>query len=67
MDKQTLTRLLLGAAGLFTLSASVFNWDWYFNHRKARFLVDLVGRNGARAFYGLIGVGILGAALFGVR
>ncbi|MCE5333208.1 MAG: immunity 17 family protein [Desulfobacteraceae bacterium] len=39
------------AAGLFSLCGGVFDWDWYMNARKARFIVSLVGRGGARVFY----------------
>ncbi len=42
-------------AGLFALCAGLFNWDFFLNARKARAFVSLLGRNGARVFYGLLG------------
>jgi small neutral amino acid transporter SnatA (MarC family) len=51
---------LLIAAGLFSLVCAVMNWDWFMNHRKAKFMVNLIGRTGARIFYGLLGVFICG-------
>lgn len=43
-------------AALFVIAASLFNWDWFFNNSKARFFVDLFGRDGARVFCFLLGV-----------
>lgn len=42
-------------AGIFSLTASVKNWDFFFNNRKARPFVKILGRNGARIFYGVLG------------
>ncbi|EAZ92987.1 immunity 17 family protein [Crocosphaera chwakensis] len=52
-------------AGLFSLCGAIFNWNWYMNHRKARFIVKILGRAGARIFYGVLGLGfiILGSLL----
>ncbi|WP_139906136.1 Imm17 family immunity protein [Clostridium thermarum] len=41
---------IFGAAALCLL-ASAFNWDWFFNNRRACFFVKIFGRNGARIFY----------------
>lgn len=46
-------------AGLFALIASVFNFDWYFNSRKASTIVGWLGRSGARIFYGILGVALI--------
>lgn len=43
-------------AGLFSLVAALADWDWYMNHRKAQFFVRILGRTGARIFYGLLGL-----------
>lgn len=55
----------LVAAGLFSICGAAFDWDFFMNHRKARFLVSVLGRTGARVFYFLIGlvVTILGALI----
>ena len=50
---------LFVAIGLFAASGSIFNWDWFMNNRKARFLVAILTRTGARVFYGLLGVGLI--------
>ena len=52
----------IGAA--FSMVAAVANWDWFFNHSRARLFVSVFGRQGARvAYFGLglflIGIGIM--------
>lgn len=49
-------QLLICAIGLLTILAAVSDWDWYFEHRKSKFFVDLMGRDGARVFYGILGL-----------
>jgi hypothetical protein len=51
--------LLFIAAGAFSLVAAVCDWDWFMNARKARFMVNLLTRNGARVFYSLLGLALL--------
>jgi len=46
------------AAGAFSIAGAVADWDWFMNHRKARFFVNVLGRDGARVFYGLLGTAI---------
>jgi hypothetical protein len=61
--------LILVAAGLFSLCGAFFNWDFFMNARKARLVVALLGRTGARFFYGTVGtVGVMAglAATFGL-
>ncbi|MBM4004241.1 MAG: hypothetical protein FJ295_13295 [Planctomycetes bacterium] len=48
--------LILVAAGLFSISGAVFDWDFFINSRKARFFVSILGRTGARIFYGILGL-----------
>lgn len=47
--------LLVVAAGIFSICGAYFDWDWFINSSKARLLVSLLGRNGARVAYGLLG------------
>ena len=47
------------AAGALCLAGAYFNWDWFMNHRKARLLVRVLGRNGARVLYGVLGATLL--------
>ncbi|MFM9966246.1 MAG: Imm17 family immunity protein [Planctomycetaceae bacterium] len=44
-------------SGLFGLWGSATDNDWFMSHRKARGLISLVGRDGARIIYGIMGVG----------
>ncbi len=45
--------------GIFTVLASAFNWDFFFNNRKARLFVGLLGRTGARIIYLIFGLLII--------
>jgi len=61
--------LIFVAAGVFSICGAAFDWDWFINSRKARFFVATLGRNGARIFYGVLGIAvvILGALMtFGI-
>lgn len=59
MDNQIISILII-LAGLFSTAASYFNWDWYFNSRRARFFVQVFGRKGARIFYMVLGLFLVG-------
>lgn len=52
--------LFFFAVGLFALCGAGFNWDWFMEHRKARFVSSVFGRTGARIFYALLGTFLLG-------
>lgn len=49
----------VAAVGVFAICGGVFDWDFFMNHRKARFFIRLLGRTGARIFYGLLGSGLV--------
>ncbi|MCJ8278558.1 MAG: immunity 17 family protein [Rivularia sp. ALOHA_DT_140] len=55
--------ILIILVGLFSIAASYFNWDWYFNNYRARFLTKIIGRKGARIFYTLFGLFLIGMAV----
>ena len=57
--------VLLGAVGIFAIVSSIFNWDFFFENRRAAFFVKTFGRNGARIFYIILGVVIIGLAFMG--
>lgn len=42
-------------AGLFTMGAAIADWEWFMQQPKSVFWVKLLGRNGARTFYFLLG------------
>lgn len=50
--------------GMTALLASLFNKDWLFNAENARFIVNRLGRNGARWVYGTIGIIFVTAAIY---
>lgn len=53
------------AIGLFVMSAALFNWEWYYQLHKARWIESICGRSGARVFFGVLGLAliVLGAAI----
>ena len=55
--------LLITAVGLFSLSGAVFDWEWFMNNRKARPIVGIFGRSGARIFYALLGAAFVTAGM----
>jgi hypothetical protein len=44
--------------------ASILNWNWFFTAQNAQLIVRNVGRRRARLFYGLLGVIMIGMAVF---
>ncbi|HPZ09575.1 MAG TPA: immunity 17 family protein [Candidatus Eremiobacteraeota bacterium] len=48
---------------LFSLISSIFNWDFFFNSRKARFMVNMFGRKGERIFYSIFGLVVSGVGI----
>ena len=53
---------LLGGGGC--LLSAVSGKESFLSHGKARPVVFLLGRNGARLFYGLLGLGLMAFGLF---
>ena len=43
--------------GLFTLLAALSNWNWFWNHPKAKGVLSMCrGKKGARFFYSILGI-----------
>ena len=42
--------------GITSILASVFNWGLFFDHWKAKPLIKILGRSGAKVFYIVIGI-----------
>jgi small neutral amino acid transporter SnatA (MarC family) len=59
MDKQIFISLACIIAGLFSSICAGMDFDFFMNHRKARFFVKILGRNGARIFYVLLGIAMI--------
>ena len=52
--------------GLFSLISAGLDWDWFMTHRRARFISwALGGRERARIFYYLFGIGFIFFGVFG--
>ncbi len=51
--------IMMALVGVYCLCAAFFNWNWFFENRRARGLVMVFGRNGARIFYGILGILII--------
>ncbi|NDW13654.1 hypothetical protein D0T50_12245 [Bacteroides sp. 214] len=51
-------------AGVVALLAALLNWNWFFTARNAQMIVRNVGRGRARLFYGVLGLIMIGMALF---
>jgi hypothetical protein len=54
---------LLVGAGAFSVIGAEANWNWFFGARRARLVAMVLGRGGARAFYALLGGGLVGAGV----
>jgi len=48
--------LILLAVGVFSFMGGAMDWEWFMANRKARPLAGIIGRTGARIFYGLLGL-----------
>jgi hypothetical protein len=57
--------LIFIAAGAFSMLGAVCNWDWFMNARKARFVMKILTRKGARIFYAALGLAIAVLGLLG--
>ena len=55
---------IFALAGLTSLLAALLDWDWFFTARNAQFVVRNVGRKQARWFYGVLGMILIGMAVF---
>ncbi len=56
--------ILVLFAGLFSVFCAVKDYDWFMNSSRAWLFVKLFGRNGARAFYVLLGLFLVGMSIF---
>ena len=54
--------LVVCLCGIYTITAAVCNWNWFFENYRASFIVNMVGREKARWFYGTLGALLMGAS-----
>jgi hypothetical protein len=58
-NKELIGIIVSCLAGTFAILASIFNWNFFFENRKARFFVNVLGRQGSRIFYVALGTMLL--------
>ena len=54
--KELLVTILCIGLGIYVMLACYFNWNHFFESRKARIFLTLFGRTGARIFYAIVGL-----------
>ena len=55
MSENTILGLLVCAGGLFSIVCAAMDFDWFIESYRARFIMKLLGRRGARIFYVVLG------------
>ena len=50
---------LFVAGGIYMICGALFDWDFFMNQRSSRRMVSMLGRGGARVFFGLLGMVIV--------
>ena len=55
---------LFAVTGIIALLASLLDWDWFFKAQNTQFIVRNVGRPWARLFYGILGLALMGMAIY---
>ena len=64
MNETVFSALFAVLAGLFAIFCAWKDYDWFMEHRKARFFVAIFGRDGARIFYGILGLLMMGMGAY---
>ncbi len=57
--------LFIGIGG-FSFAAALFNFEWFFSTRQANTFINWLGRTGARLFYAVLGLGLIGCGIAGL-
>jgi small neutral amino acid transporter SnatA (MarC family) len=55
-NKELIAIIISIGGGVFAILASIFDWDFFFENRKAKFFMKILGRKGSRIFYFLLGL-----------
>ncbi|MCM1332319.1 MAG: immunity 17 family protein [Bacteroides sp.] len=55
---------IFACGGVFSIAAGVGGWDWFFNSGNVRLLTGGIPRRYARLLYVLIGIAIIGMAVY---
>jgi small neutral amino acid transporter SnatA (MarC family) len=56
MEQSNVLNWALVLFGILILGASIFNWSYFFNLRKAQFLVRSFGLTTTRVIYAILGI-----------
>ncbi len=64
MEPKYFVQGLFIVAGIVSILAALFNWNWFFSAQNAQFIVRNIGRKWARVFYGTLGIILIAAAVF---
>lgn len=64
MSREIIFALVAIASGIFSIVGSVKDLDVFFTNRRAKLFVKILGRKGARVFYGLLGIVLIGIGVF---
>jgi small neutral amino acid transporter SnatA (MarC family) len=58
-NRELIVIIISLVGGVFSILASIFNWDFFFENRKAAFFMKIFGRKGCRIFYTFFGIGLI--------
>ncbi len=67
MQETVLKGTVAIASGVFTIVCAAADFEFFMGHRKAQFFVKLLGRDGARFFYAVLGLALCVLGLFIMR
>ncbi len=63
MTENQVAGIVCVLVGLFSFFCALKDYDWFMDHRKAKFMAKVLGRNGARYFYMILGGGLATAGV----
>ena len=55
MNATFLVEVIILLAGLYTMIGGLLDWEWFMSRPRAMRMVKMIGRNGARIFYIVVG------------
>jgi hypothetical protein len=64
MKAQYFVQGLFVLAGVVSFLAAILNWNWFFTSHNASMIVRTLGRGKARLIYGILGIILIGCAIF---